>query len=101
MQTQEVLGPLPDGRRIRRSWRPHAPLIVAWAVRVSALPAVLDILNPAERHQFASRTLGHVATGMAWAAAISTAGAMPVPARALRQCKRCAWVLTVIAASGR
>jgi lysyl-tRNA synthetase, class II len=69
---------------------------VAWVVRVAAVLAVLDILNPVERHHYHSRAMDGVADGTTFAAAMFSAGAMLVLAGALRRRKKRAWVLAVI-----
>lgn len=71
---------------------------MAWAVRVSAVVAVLDILGPVEvrhSHHHGSRALNGVVDGTVFAAVVFAAGAMLVLAGALRRRKRRAWVLTV------
>lgn len=70
--------------------------MVATVVRVAAVIAVLDILSPAERPQFANRTMNGVAAGAVFAAAMFSAGAMLVLASALRRRKKRAWALTLV-----
>lgn len=79
----------------RRTWRPRVPWAVAWVVRVAAVIAVLDILSPAERPHFATRTANGVAAGAVFAAAMFSAGAMLVLAGALRRRKKRAWAFTL------
>jgi len=84
--------------RQRALWRPRVPGLVAWVVRLAAVLAVLDILNPVEhRRRLTSRALDGVADGTTFAAAMFAAGAMLVLAGALRRRKKRAWVLAVIA----
>ena len=71
------------------------PGLVAWVVRVAAVIAVLDILNPVERRHYASRAMDGVVDGTTFAAAMFSAGAMLVLAGALRRRKKRAWVLAV------
>ena len=70
---------------------------MAWVVRVAAVIAVLDILNPVERRHYASRAVGGVADGTTFAAAMFSAGALLVLAVALKRRKKRAWVLAVAA----
>jgi lysyl-tRNA synthetase, class II len=82
----------------RALWRPRVPGLVAWVVRVAAVLAVLDILNPVEHHRarYGSRTLDGMLDGTTFAAAMFSAGAMLVLAGALRRRKKRAWMLAVI-----
>jgi lysyl-tRNA synthetase class 2 len=69
---------------------------VAWVVRIAAVIAVLDILNPVEHRQhYTSRALDGVADGTTFAAAMFSAGALLVLAGALKRRKKRAWVLAV------
>jgi len=95
----EVRPTAPDPSRHRAQWRPRVPGLVAWVVRVAAVVAVLDILNPGEqrlRHS-GSRALNSMVDGSIFAAAIFSAGAMLVLAGALRRRKKRAWTLAVAA----
>jgi lysyl-tRNA synthetase class 2 len=78
-------------------WRPRVPGLVAWVVRIAAVLAVLDILNPVERHHYRSRALDGVMDGTTFAAAMFSAGVLLVLAGALRRRKKRAWVLAVVA----
>ncbi len=73
------------------------PWIVALVVRLAAVFAVLDILQPAARPQLASRALTGVVNGTVFAAAVFAAGTMLVLARGLQHRKRRAWLLAVAA----
>jgi lysyl-tRNA synthetase, class II len=70
---------------------------VAWVVRVAAVLAVLDMLNPVEHHRprYGSRALDGVLDGTTFAAATFSAGTLLVLAGALRRRKKRAWWLTV------
>ncbi|HVN10830.1 MAG TPA: phosphatidylglycerol lysyltransferase domain-containing protein [Kineosporiaceae bacterium] len=82
--------------RERPPWRPRVPGLVAWVVRLAAVFAVLDILNPAERrHHVYPRALGGVINGSVFAAAVFAAGAMLVLAGGLKRRKRRAWLFAV------
>ncbi len=101
MATQTALGGVDPGevRRQRAAWRPRVPGLVAWTVRVAAVLAVLDVLDPAERPR-PSRVLSPATDalfdGGAFAAAMCSAGAMLLLAGALQRRKRRAWVLMVV-----
>ncbi|HEY6798156.1 MAG TPA: phosphatidylglycerol lysyltransferase domain-containing protein [Kineosporiaceae bacterium] len=81
----------------RAVWRPRVPGLVAWVVRVAAVLAVLDILNPVEHHRarYGSRALDGVLDGTTFAAATFSAGTLLVLAGALRRRKQRAWILAV------
>ena len=81
--------------RDRPQWRPQVPWLVALVVRLAAVFAVLDILQPVGRPQLASRALNGVVNGSIFAAAVFAAGAMLVLAQGLQHRKRQAWVLAV------
>jgi lysyl-tRNA synthetase, class II len=82
--------------RERPHWRPRVPGLVAWVVRLAAVFAVLDILNPAERrHHIYPRALAGVVNGSVFAAAVFAAGAMLVLAGGLKRRKRRAWLFAV------
>ncbi|HEX2808148.1 MAG TPA: hypothetical protein VHN80_18455, partial [Kineosporiaceae bacterium] len=85
-----------DPARAGAEWRPRVPGLVAWVVRIAAVIAVLDILNPVEHRQhYTSRALDGVADGTTFAAAMFSAGALLVLAGALKRRKKRAWVLAV------
>jgi lysyl-tRNA synthetase class 2 len=85
-----------DPLRERPHWRPRVPGLVAWVVRLAAVFAVLDILNPAERrHHIYPRALAGVVNGSVFAAAVFAAGAMLVLAGGLKRRKRRAWLFAV------
>lgn len=80
----------------RALWRPRVPAVIAWAVRVSAVFAVLDIILPERHFHYGSHTMDALSDGTAFAAAAVSAGAMLLLAGALRRRKRRAWVLMVL-----
>lgn len=80
---------------VSRRWRPRVPGLVAWVVRVAAVIAVLDVLEPMRRPRLLSWTLGAAADGVVFAAAMCAAGTMIVLAGGLRRRKYRAWALTL------
>lgn len=73
--------------------------MMAWVVRIAAVIAVADILEPHERPHVASRTMDAAVHGAVFAAAMCAAGVMVVLAAGLRRRKRRAWRLTLSAAA--
>jgi lysyl-tRNA synthetase class 2 len=75
------------------------PGIVAWVIRLAAVVAVFDVLDPAERPTpsgVLSPALDALVDGTTFATAMCSAGAMLVLAGALRRRKRRAWTLMVV-----
>lgn len=85
--------------RAGNRWRPRVPRLVAWVVRIAAVIAVVDILEPHQRPHVASRTMDAAVHGVVFAAAMCAAGVMLVLAAGLRRRKRRAWRLTLSAAA--
>lgn len=76
------------------------PRIVAWVVRLAAVFAVLDVLDPAERPKpLLGPAMDAVVDGTAFATAMCSAGAMLVLAGALQRRKRRAWLLMAVVVS--
>ncbi len=82
--------------RAQGVWRPRVPGLVAWAVRIAAILALLDIALPEHHLQHGSRTMDALADGTAFGAGMIAAGSMLLLAGALRRRKRRAWVLMVV-----
>lgn len=82
---------------MRPQWRPRVPRIVAWVVRVAAVFAVLDVLDPDVRPKpLLGPAMDALVDGTAFATAMCSAGAMLVLAGALQRRKRRAWVLMTV-----
>ena len=94
----------PEARegRVRPQWRPRVPRIVAWVIRIAAVFAVVDVLDPDIRPKpLLGPAMDALVDGTAFATAMCSAGAMLVLAGALQRRKRRAWVLmTVVVAVG-
>jgi lysyl-tRNA synthetase, class II len=86
-----------SGGANRPQWRPRVPRIVGWVVRVAAVIAVLDVLDPAERPKpLLGPAMDALVDGTSFATAMCSAGAMLVLAGALQRRKRRAWNLMVV-----
>jgi lysyl-tRNA synthetase class 2 len=75
----------------RVTWRPRVPAAIAWIVRMSAVLAFLALLEPAAGSTSAPFEV--IGDGIAFAAAMASAGAMLLLAGALRRRTRRAWTL--------
>jgi lysyl-tRNA synthetase class 2 len=82
----------------RRALRPRVPGLVAWAVRVVAVLALLDVILPERHVHHLNRTIDALSDGTAFAAGMIAAGALLLIAGGLRRRKRRAWATAVLLA---
>jgi lysyl-tRNA synthetase class 2 len=76
--------------------RPRVPGLVAWAVRVAAVFALLDVILPERHVHHLNRTVDALSDGTAFAAGMTAAGMLVLIAGGLRRRKRRAWATAML-----
>lgn len=82
----------------RQVLRPRVPGLVAWAVRVVAVFALLDVILPERQVRHLNRTIDALSDGTAFAAGMIAAAMLLLLAGGLRRRKHRAWATAVLVA---